>query len=441
LLRFFVHHGEKLVAGALVVVAVWLALQVENFQPLSWQPGDLEKLVDTTEETIRNNVIVAEDKEVRVFDFAAYAEQIRKMVPFAPYRSNIEWYPVLRLAPQPRGGFEILTAKSLRAEAARLTGLTAQGSPPEQWRHPSPPEMAAENQDATQNTRAIWVNLFGTLPVWEQWDIYNQVFYGIDLANRPEYAHYEIERAEIKPNEVPVWQPIIVFDADDSQVGRLIPFGQPQETQNERDLLLFSDFDVEPAKTYAYRIRLHLRNPNFNLQEASVEEGVDTQSEFVRSDWSSFARVHVPDRTLVQLRSVSPTDDAFFPRQANPLRPVSGTLVLDYFDIEQELSLPLVEKTNVHRGMLGNMSRDDASRSINRGRPGEIIAGETFVNYPEAGLRSNVCVMDFSGGRELQKRRTREAQASPDLFVPGRALLLMPDGTMQVTSTESELFR
>jgi hypothetical protein len=202
-------------------------------------------------------------------------------------------------------------------------------------------------------------------------------------------------------------------------------------------LLLFSDFDVEPAKTYAYRIRLHLRNPNFNLQEASVEEGVDTQSEFVRSDWSSFARVHVPDRTLVQLRSVTPTDQSDFPRQGVPLGPVRGTLVLDYFDIEQGLSLPLVEKTNVHRGMLGNMSREDANRYINRGSPGEIIAGEIIVNYPETGLRSNVCVMDFSGGRRLQRRSTR----APDLFAPSRALLLMPDGTMQVISAEPELFR
>jgi hypothetical protein len=64
-----------------------------------------------------------------------------------------------------------------------------------------------------------------------------------------------------------------------------------------------------------------------------------------------------------------------------------------------------------------------------------------IVNFPETGLRSNVCIMDFSGGRRLQKGATREAQASPDLFAPSRALLLMPDGTMQVTSAEPELFR
>jgi hypothetical protein len=48
--------------------------------------------------------------------------------------------------------------------------------------------------------------------------------------------------------------------------------------------------------------------------------------------------------------------------------------------------------------------------------------------------------MDFSGGRKLQKRSTREALGSPDLSVPGKALLLMPDGTMQVTTTAPELF-
>jgi len=454
LLRFFVRHGEKFVAGALIIGAVWIAFQVKNYQPLAWQPGELERLVDITEETIRNNEITAEDKEIRVFDFAAYAEQIRKMIPLDPYRSNIEWYPVLRLAPLPRGGFEILTAQSLRAEAsrteaARRAGSTAQSAQAKQWRHPSLPEIAAGNQNIARSAPAIWVNLYGTLPVWEQWEIYNQVFGNIDLANRPEYVYYEIERAEITPNEVPIWQPVVVdsvnagsaddqsTDAgsvDNSQASRLIPFGQPQEALQERDLLLFSDFDVEPAKTYAYRIRLHVRNPNFNLQEASVEEGVDTHSEFVRSDWSAFARVYVPDRTLVHLRSVSLADDAFFPRQIAPLSPVRGTLLLDYFDIEQGLSLPLVEKTGVLRGMLGNMSRDEANRYINRGNPGEIVAGEMIVNFPEAGLRSSVCIMDFSGGRRLQKGATREAQASPDLFVPSRALLLIPDGTMRVIS-------
>jgi hypothetical protein len=101
-------------------------------------------------------------------------------------------------------------------------------------------------------------------------------------------------------------------------------------------------------------------------------------------------------------------------------------------------SLPLVEKSNVSRGMLGNMSKKDANKFINRGK--SVDENASSVNYPDTGLRSDVCVMDFSGGRRLQKRQSREAQGSPDLALAGKALLLMPDGTMQVISTEQELF-
>jgi len=431
LLRFLFRHGEKIIAGALVIAAVGLALQAGTHQPLPWKPSDLEEMANQTEESIRNNDLTLEDKEIKLFDYTAYAKQIREIVPAIPYRSDTAWYPVLRPTPQPRGGFEILTAKSLRAEAVRRTNRNAQGSPAEQWQRPLPlPEMIESNQPPVQNAPAIWVNLYGTIPVWEQWDIFQQIFNSTDPADRPEYVYYELDKTEIKRNEPSVWQPVFAFSTDEHPADRLIPFRQQQEALQEQDLLLFSDLNVEPAKTYAYRIRLYARNPNYNLQETSVQAGVDTQSRFIRSDWSSFARVYVPDRTLVQLRSVPPADDTFFPRQTNPLRPVRGTLVLDYFDIEQGLSLPLVEMTGVLRGTLGNISRDDANRSINRGNISDIV-----INYPETGLRSNVCVMDFSGGRKLQKKPT-----SPDLFVPSRALLLMPDGSIQTTSAEPELF-
>ena len=438
-LRFLVRHGEKVVAGTLIAVAIWFALQIQNHQPLPWTSGELVNLADSTEEIIQNNVIAV---DLDIFDFAAYAEQYRETVPAVPYRSETEWFPAIRLAPLPRGSFEVLTAQSLRGEAMRRAGWRGQEGKTTQWQRPVKPETVeiASDSNPVRNSSAIWINLYGTLPVWEQWNIYNQVFDNVDPANRPEYVYYELERTEIIPGKVPVWRPVNVYGGDATQADRLISFGQQQEALQDRDILLFSDLDIEPAKTYAFRMRLYIRNPNYNLQETSVEPGVDTTSVLLRSDWSSVARVYVPDRTLVQLQSVTPADEADFPRLVDPLRPVSGTLFLDYFDVEQGLSLPLVEKREVRRGMLGNMSKDEANRFINRGNAGEIVAGTIVVNYPDAGLRSNVCVMDYSGGRKLQKRQSREAQTSPDLFVSEKALLLMPDGAMQVTSTEQELF-
>ena len=430
-LRFLVWHGEKVLVGIVIATAAWIALRAWEHQPLAWQAADMERLAEEIEETIRNSPPDLIDGDITKFDYAAYAEQIRINIPSEPYRTDAVWRPVIHPGPLPRNGFEVLTAESLRGEAIRQARLTAPEKLPARWQHPS-----SETSAATSNA-SIWINLYGTIPLRQQWDIYNQVFDNALEANRPQYAYYEWEKAVIKPKEKIVWQPVDIDDTGELQENRLIPFGKLQDSLGDQNLLLFSDFAVEPAKAYAYRIRLYLFNPNYNLQEASVKEGVDTTSEFVRSEWSDFTRVYLPDRTSVHIQSVIPTDSADFPRQSAPLQRVRGTMYLDYFDIELGQSLPLIEKRDVFRGTLCNMSKNEANQYINRGKSSDESVN---VNYPDAGLRSGVCVMDMSGGRRLQKRPTREAQGSPDLFVDGKALLLMPDGTMQVTTTAPDLF-
>jgi len=448
MLRFLFLHGEKMVAGVLVVAAIGLALKTWNYTTLSWQPNELVDLANNTETAIKEGAFSIVGDDVKLFDYAGHATQIREQIPSMPYRGHAEWNPVIYPPSPPRGGFEVLPVESLRAESIRRSALATAQQGTEQWQRPPLPGTSTLTQGSP-----IWVNVFGTIPLNVQWDIINQVFDNPPDANRPKYVYYELERAEVKPPGEFEWQPVIVYPdhpglqtnphADsfsDFSLDRLIPF-EKQETSQEQyasSLLLFSDADVRHARTYAYRMRLYLVNPNYNLQESSVEEGVDTRNEFVRSDWSAVALVYVPDRTSVQIRSVSPPDPAEFPRQAVPLGAVRGTLILDHFDIELGQSLPLVEKRNVERGMLCNVSKNEANRYINRNKTGDDIV---TVNYPDAGLRSDACVMDFSGGRKLQKKSSREAQGSPDLFVAGKALLLMSDGTMQMISTEQELFR
>jgi len=452
-LRFLVRHGEKIIVSIVLVTAAGIAFKAENFKPLSWRPHELVELTNDTENTIKNNGIEIAKDTVNIFDYATFAEQIRTRIPSEPYRSDAEWKPVIQPSPLPRGGFSVLVAESLRGEAVRRIDLTPQGQPPDKWHRPQLSEMPSASNDAS-----IWVNVYGSIPLWAQWDIYNQVFDNhAPEINRPEYVYYELERAEIKPAEIDridllFWQPVIVYpdypgDAfptnldipPDFSLNRLVSFpqGASQEEYAGRSLL-FSDFEVEPARTYAYRIRLYLVNPNYHLQETSVEKGVDTKNPFLRSDWSDFTLVYVPDRTLAQIQSVTHPDPADFPRQTAPWRPIRGTVFLDYFDIELGKSLPLVEKGDLIRGMLCNVSKNDALKYINKGKTAEEMV---TINYPDAGLRSDVCIMDWSGGRKLQKKASRESQGTPDLFVASQALLLMPDGTIQVSSTEQELFR
>jgi hypothetical protein len=444
LLRFIGRHVEKFVAAAVVVAAVVFASQTGNIQHLSWQADDLEEQAENTEKTIKEGKYTATDNEnVKIFNYSLHAEQIKEWIPSEPYRHEAEWSPILHPDVSPRGSVNILTVELLRGEAIRRTGLNAPKTLSDQWLRPTLPGMLH-----TIPVAPIWVNLYGTIPVEKQQDIYNQVFEHVIKINTPEYVYYELEKAEIKPQEAPCWRPVIVYPGytnsidppqhgmdsfPDVSLDRLVPMGQQHGTLWNENLLLFSDFEVESAKSYAYRIRLYVVNPHYNMQESSVQDGVDTTNKLLRSDWSPFAKIAVPDRILVQLRSVTPTDSADFPQQISPLRAVKGTMTLNYFDIEMGRSLPPVEKADLSRGMLCNVPKNEVISH-------EITAG-VENNYPDDGLRSGVCVLDFSGGRKLQKRNTRESQTSPDLAIAGKALLLMPDGTMQVITTEPDVFR
>jgi len=93
--QFLIWHGEKIVVGGVVVVALWFAMQGLGYQTLSWQPNVLEENANRAETAIRNSERSAEDEEIEIFDFAEFAEQIRNPIPTGPYRNPTTalWYP------------------------------------------------------------------------------------------------------------------------------------------------------------------------------------------------------------------------------------------------------------------------------------------------------------------------------------------------------------
>ena len=91
--QFFIWHGEKIIVGIVVVVALWLALQGLGYQTLSWQPSDLEKAAGDAETAVRNNTRTAADEEIQIFDYATYAEQIKSPILAEPYKSESQWLP------------------------------------------------------------------------------------------------------------------------------------------------------------------------------------------------------------------------------------------------------------------------------------------------------------------------------------------------------------
>jgi hypothetical protein len=57
-------------------------------------------------------------------------------------------------------------------------------------------------------------------------------------------------------------------------------------------LLLFRyfDFDVEPGKTYQYRVRLIFQNPNFNVAVSNLENPASREGEIRKTPWSELAK-------------------------------------------------------------------------------------------------------------------------------------------------------
>ena len=89
--QFLVLHGEKIVVGIVIVVALWFAAQGLGYRTVDWQPSALEEDANAANAAIRDNIRTAEDEGVEFFDHAAFAEQIKAPIPTAPYRGRALW--------------------------------------------------------------------------------------------------------------------------------------------------------------------------------------------------------------------------------------------------------------------------------------------------------------------------------------------------------------
>jgi hypothetical protein len=89
--QFLVWHGEKIIVAAVVVVALWFALKGLGYPALSWTPNQLEEVSTAAQKAIRENTRTAEDEKIEVFDYAAYAEQIKSPISAQPYRTEFQW--------------------------------------------------------------------------------------------------------------------------------------------------------------------------------------------------------------------------------------------------------------------------------------------------------------------------------------------------------------
>lgn len=215
-------------------------------------------------------------------------------------------------------------------------------------------------------------------------------------------------------------------------------------------LFRFIDFQVEMGKTYRYRVRLYLANPNHKLAEPYVDDIELTKERFLRTEYSTPSNA-----VTVPLSSRILVSDVNSPKTGEP----SASIVAVYFDMVDG-SEWTVDRERVFRGSTINMKTEVTATSpgIPAG-PGGPGMGMSIP--PAAGRQSpprnpaptgrpiaaptgekksievisDVCIIDMQGGVAL---RNVGSGRVPQLRSPAKLLVLEPSGSLVIRKVDAD---
>ena len=198
-------------------------------------------------------------------------------------------------------------------------------------------------------------------------------------------------------------------------------------------LFRYFDFEVEPDKTYVYRVKLILANPNFGVEERFVADPATLEQRFVESDYSDVSNpVSLGEVSRVFAQKVEAPSRA----GAEPRITLSSV----YFDSD-DASESIVQDLSVKRGQVANFygqSHDPVN--VSGGMSVDMMYGDMGGSSSKKGGSknqkksvnhvSNVCVVDALGGSKIS--------AAKDYVSPGKVLILEPNGLMRVREVKED---
>jgi hypothetical protein len=158
----------------------------------------------------------------------------------------------------------------------------------------------------------------------------------------------------------------------------------------EYRLFRFTDYTVEPGKSYRYRVKLAIRNPNYQLLDKFLKSDVDKKSEVLETPISAAsppASVGTGEGVLVAA-----------PELIRNQTDVSANVVA--FTIEPETGLKTKTDLRVNRGSVVNVKTEVD------------LMGEK----KEVEFYTNNVVLDIRGGRSLPGRDKSQLEPSEVLF-------------------------
>ena len=182
----------------------------------------------------------------------------------------------------------------------------------------------------------------------------------------------------------------------------------------EYRLFRFFDFTVQPGKTYRYRVRFELVNPNFGLPTQILERAEYAEQQFLLTEWSDPTEpVTVTRPSHLLAGSVKGTSAS---------REAEATLLVLSWNAEKGV-LATKKKEKIRRGAVANFASED------------VLLSPPGSNKPEQAkvdLQTDSMLVDMFGGEKL-----------PGTDVsPSEVLLLEADGQLAIQSqyTDAKAF-
>ncbi len=239
----------------------------------------------------------------------------------------------------------------------------------------------------------------------------------------------------------------------------------PKNVEIEHLLLRFIDVDVQPGLTYEYRIRLRMRNPNFNRPQ-EVANPADAKIEFLESPWTTLDRpITLPPESFLFAGDVvdyrKRIDEEYKDRNMYELRTLlqareNQALVELYNWMEQvrtgsgrePVGAWVMAEIPVGRGeFIGRkhyvklpLWSSVAQAYVLREVPDKVIRtppGAKDVAQPKGWLvdfTTPAILLDFEGGALRERIANKEVREDADTEL----LILRPDGKLEVRKSRQD---
>lgn len=202
------------------------------------------------------------------------------------------------------------------------------------------------------------------------------------------------------------------------------PIGQVGDQQApEFRLFRFFDFTVEEGKTYVYRVRLELKNPNFGLPAKTLESEGLAAKEFVQTAWSTPSSPKLIPRSINLLVGGLQRDRSGLPIAPNTSRESRISVIVRQWN--REFGSMAAKVFTMARGQVANFKAEEVM-IVQPGQPAQDFGGaggQQGAKAQKVDFKTDTLLIDFLGGLKIKTGRDY-IEACDALFMDHRGNLV-----------------